>query len=37
MSFDTNGSGLIPANNSKYCQFRFTGVSPGTETCILYS
>jgi len=37
MSFDTGGSGLIPANNSKYCQFRFTGVTPGAETCVLYS
>lgn len=37
MSFDTNGSGVIPANNSKYCQFRFTGVTPGAETCVLYS
>lgn len=37
MAFDTGGNGLIPANNSKYCQFRLTGVTPGAETMIVYS
>lgn len=37
MSFDTGGNGVIPLNNSKYCQFRFTGVAFGAETCVLYS
>ena len=37
MSFDAGGNGTIPANNSKWCQFRFNGVVPGSETCIVYS
>lgn len=37
MSFDSGGNGTIPANSSKWCQLRFTGVTPGAETCILYS
>lgn len=37
MSFDTGGNGTIPANNSKDCQFRFTGVTPGAETLTIYS
>ncbi|HMH97758.1 MAG TPA: hypothetical protein VK577_14435 [Bradyrhizobium sp.] len=37
ISFDTGGNGTIPANNSKDCQFRFTGVTPGAETCVIYS
>ena len=37
MSFDTGGNGTIPANNSKFVNFRFTGVTPGAETIVLYS
>jgi len=34
---DANGTLVIPTLTSKYCQFRFTGTTPGAETCVLYS
>jgi hypothetical protein len=37
MSFDVGGNGTIPANSSKWCQFRFNSVTPGSETCVVYS
>lgn len=40
MTFDANqggGSRAIPFATSKYISFRFTGVTPGAETLVLYS
>ena len=39
MTFDgTNQTaGVVAGNSSKYIAFRFTGITPGSETCVLYS